>query len=290
MLKILIKAIRIHQWTKNLLLFLPLILSHRVGEIDSLLVCLGGFVAFSFSASSIYIINDIVDVESDRQDPVKSKRPFASGRLSSFTGYLLAASLLVVSMIISYTINQKFLTAVIIYSILSVSYSTLFKKIFILDVILLSAFYTLRIIAGSLAINTEITNWLLAFSLFVFLSLALIKRYSELQSSIAVARERIPGRNYEALDLPLVSMFGAGSGLMSVLVLLLYINDPLVTEKYHTPNWLWGVAVLMLYWIIRIWFLANRGLVQSDPIMFAVKDWPTYVMALFSLGFIYLAI
>jgi 4-hydroxybenzoate polyprenyltransferase len=290
MLKALIKAIRVHQWTKNLLLFLPLILSHRVGEIDALLLCLCGFIAFSFAASSIYIINDIVDVDADRQDPVKSKRPFASGQLSPFIGYLLAMGLLAGAVVIAFTINLQFLAVVMVYAILSVSYSTVFKKIFILDVIILSAFYTLRIIAGSVAIDAAITNWLLAFSSFVFLSLALIKRHSELQGSIAVARERIPGRNYEAMDLPLVSVFGAGSGLMSVLVLLLYINDPLITEKYLTPNWLWGVAVMMLYWIIRIWFLANRGLVQSDPIMFAVRDWPTYVMAFFSLGFIYLAV
>ncbi len=285
-----IKAMRAHQWVKNLLVFLPLVLSHQIANVSTAKLALLAFIAFSLIASTIYILNDIFDIESDRRDPIKCKRPIASGAISVTAGYSLAGILCASSLSIATLINHEFVYICIIYAALVMIYTLFVKKIYVLDVIMLSSFYVIRVIAGALAIGAEITNWLIAFSLFFFSSLAFIKRLAELQRSSIQASAAISGRDYIVNDRAMIEIVGVGMGLISVMILMLYINEQQLIHMYSHPVWLWGLSVVMLYWIMRIWFMTNRGLVHSDPIVHAIKDWPTYVMAALSLVCIYLAI
>ena len=290
MLKVIIRTIRAHQWVKNLLVFLPLVLSHEIINLNTLEACLMAFVSFSLIASAIYILNDIFDIESDRRDPIKCKRPLAAGLLSIKTGYFMAAMLALGSFGIAYEINMNFIFVCITYAVLVIVYSLFVKKIYVLDVVLLSMFYVIRVLSGAIAVDAAITNWLLAFSLFFFSSLAFIKRLAEMQQNEDKTDTAIHGRDYIASDRTMIEIFGVAMGLISVLVMMLYIAEQQQLQKYTHPNWLWGVSVVMLYWVMRIWFMANRGIVQSDPIVYAIKDKPTYVMAMLSLICIYLAI
>jgi 4-hydroxybenzoate polyprenyltransferase len=287
---ILFKAIRVHQWVKNLLLLLPLVLAHQILNQHAVTFALLAFLSFSFIASSIYLVNDIFDIEADRKHPTKCLRPLASGALSKMTGYVVSVILAIFSLFIAYLINVEYLYTTIIYAGLAIVYSSFLKKIFILDVIILAIFYVIRILAGAMAIDAEITNWLLAFSLFFFLSLALVKRHGEMNDADKKLATGIPGRDYIRDDLSILLIFGPASGFMSVLVLMLYITEQQAMDKYSNPAWLWGVSVILLYWIMRIWFLANRKLIHSDPIVYAIKDWPTYAMTGLSLFLVYLAV
>jgi 4-hydroxybenzoate polyprenyltransferase len=290
MLKILLKTIRVHQWVKNLLVFLPLVLTHEILDVNTITLGVLAFLSFSLIASAIYILNDIFDIESDRRDPIKCKRPLAAGLVSRNTGYFLALLLCLGSLAIASRINMQFIFVCITYAALVIIYSVFVKKVYVLDVVLLSMFYVIRVLAGAIAVGAEITNWLLAFSLFFFSSLAFIKRLAEMQQNPNETEQVIIGRNYRANDRTMIEIFGVTMGLISVLVMMLYIAEQQQLHKYTHPNWLWGVSVVMLYWVMRIWFMANRGIVQSDPIVHALKDGPTYVMALLSLVCIYLAI
>lgn len=290
MITIFNKIARTHQWVKNLLVFLPLLLTHNIINLNTIGLSVMAFISFSLIASAIYIINDIIDIESDRCDSIKCKRPLAAGLISIKTGFFLATLLGLSSFAVAYKINIHFIVVCLTYAALAIVYSLLVKKIYVLDVVLLSMFYVIRVVAGAIAVNAEITNWLLAFSLFFFSSLAFIKRLAEMQQNNIGAGKVILGRNYVASDRTMIEIFGVAMGLISVLVMMLYIAEQLQSQKYTHPNWLWGVSVVMLYWVMRIWFMANRGIVQSDPIVYAIKDWPTYVMAVLSLVCVYLAI
>lgn len=290
MQKIFFKTIRIHQWVKNFLVFLPLVLTHEILNIITLKQGVLAFLSFSLIASSIYILNDIFDIDADRRDPIKCKRPLAAGVISLKSAYSLALLLCIGSLSIASLINIQFIYVCITYAVLVIIYSVFIKRIFVLDVVLLAMFYVIRVLAGAIAVGAAITNWLLAFSLFFFSSLAFIKRLAEMQKNTQESDQVISGRNYQANDRTMIEMFGVTTGLISVLVMMLYIAEQQQLQKYTNPNWLWGVSVVMLYWIMRIWFLANRGIVQSDPIVHALKDLPTYVMAFLSLICIYLAI
>jgi len=269
-----IYAMRCYQWFKNLLIFIPLIASGQYYKSENIFLALMGFIIFSICASSVYILNDLVDINEDRLHKRKKKRPFASGSISIKTGWFLSPIFLLISLFMSYFfMNLWFSFSLIIYFLLTLIYTFIIKKIPILDVITLAALYTLRIIAGTLAFNQDISFWLLLFSIFIFLSLALLKRFVEINDVSFIEKNKtIPGRGYISADLEFVSYFGCSCGLISVLVFGLYIHDIQFLNKFSNPQFLWLICPILLYWIMRIWFLAFRSKMDDDPIFFALKD------------------
>jgi 4-hydroxybenzoate polyprenyltransferase len=236
-------------------------------------VMLAAFVAFGLCASSVYLLNDLMDIEDDRSHPRKKARPFAAGSLSIIEGVLAIPLLLVLAISIAIMLLPHEFTAVLIfYYALTLSYTFYLKKMMV-DVITLAVLYTLRIIAGTFALHLTLTFWMLAFSMFVFLSLALVKRYTELR----VIRElgdgnKAPGRGYYASDLDMISSLGGSSGYLSVMVLALYIQDNATAALYSQPKLIWLACPLLLFWISRTWMLAHRGHMLDDPLVFAFKD------------------
>lgn len=282
-------ALRPHQWLKNLLIFVPLLAAHRYGSATSLVNALLAFVVFGLAASSVYLLNDLIDVADDRQHPRKRQRPFAAGNLSLLHGWLAWPLLLALAFAIaSRTLPAGFVAALGVYFVLTAAYSLCLKHCALIDVLTLAALYSLRILAGAAAIAVQVTFWLLAFSMFMFLSLAFIKRFTELKSARdACHRGQLQGRDYYPEDLELVSSLGAGAGYLAVLVLALYIEDPHTAELYHTPKLIWLACPLLLYWICRAWLMAHRGLMHDDPIVFALKDRPSWMIGvLFAAVFI----
>lgn len=267
-----LKAIRVHQWVKNALLFVPLLTSHQWQDPATYLLLALGFLAFSLAASSVYVLNDLLDLPADRQHPSKRHRPFAAGTISLHTGFLLFPLLLIIAFSLLAFLPLAFAGALLVYYVLTLAYSLWLKRVIMLDTILLAALYTMRIIAGTLLIGVEFSFWLLAFSMFLFLSLALVKRYTELVMLRDKGGQKTLGRGYHAADAPMVAAFGAASGYIAVLVFALYVNNPDVKELYSTPAILWLTTPVWLYWISRVWLLAHRGQMDDDPIVFAVKD------------------
>lgn len=272
------RALRTYQWVKNLLLFVPMLMAHRIGDAELWTLATLGFVAFSLAASFGYVVNDLADREADRQHPAKRHRPFASGALSSAFGYALAPTLLVAAFVLSWVaLPPPFLVALGAYLVATVTYSFALKQMPVTDVVVLAGLYTLRILAGGAATGVVVSEWLLAFSMFFFLSLALLKRFAELKR-LAVEPERsLHGRGYRGEDLSLLRNIGAAAGYLSVLVLALYVTSPEVVDLYNHPSLLWLVAVLLLHWITRVWLLAGRGAVDDDPVLFAAKDPGSYI-------------
>ena len=289
-LKIILKAIRIHQWAKNILIFTALILSHNWFNNDALQSVVFAFFSFSFAASSIYLINDLIDLEADRKHRTKRHRPLAAGTLPIQWAIIIVPVLLVFSLLLAKQINADFIYILIVYLILTTAYSLFLKPIALLDVITLTSLYTIRIIAGAIAINVPLSYWLLAFSMFIFLSLALIKRFSELKNLIQQGETTSVSRGYHIDDLPAVSLFGISSGYISVLVLVFYTHDLQAGTLYSQPDWLWFVAVAVLYWISYMWLLAFRGQMNEDPVLFAIHDRSSYIVTLFIAVSLYLAL
>jgi len=272
-----IRALRLHQWVKNTLIFLPLILAHKFTSISGYVDVLAGFIAFGMIASSNYIINDLLDLGSDRRHPTKRMRPFASGEVSIIAGLVQAALLFLAGLLLALKVGTGFLFYMLIYLVATIVYSYAVKSIVILDIIILASLYTLRLVAGAAAIHEPVTFWLLAYSLFIFFSLASVKRYAELLR--LDVNEKASGRGYVQEDLGFVRNMGISSGLISVLVFALYLNDPGIISKYQTPEWLWMITPLLLYWIARIWHLTYHGKMHDDPVVFALKDKPSYILA-----------
>ena len=278
-----IKALRPHQWLKNLLLFVAPILAHRTEPALWLQVVLG-FVAFSFTASSVYILNDLLDLESDRQHRTKKRRPFASGALSIQSGLAMFPVVLLSGVLTSAAfLPWPFTAALLGYWILTTAYSFYLKRKMVVDVLTLASLFTYRVLAGGLAAEVAVSEWLLGFSMFFFLGLAFVKRYSELVQTQQRDLERIPGRGYWVVDLQLVTSFGPASGFMAVLVFCLYIASPQVKELYSQPQFLWLIAPILLYWIARVWFLAGRDQLHDDPVLFAVRDRHSYLAGILTL-------
>ena len=276
LMRILFKAIRIHQWAKNFLIFIPLIMSHNFLNISYLADLCLAFLAFGLSASSVYILNDLLDLESDRHHQKKRYRAFASGQLSILKGILIIPILLTLSATIAFSLSGGFGYALLIYFITTTAYSFFLKSIAIVDVIVLGFLYTIRIIAGGLAANIPNTHWLLAFSFFLFVSLAFVKRFSELKSSPAKGDQKIKGRGYYTDDLEQISSFGTASGYLSILILALYLNSNHARELYANATMLWLICPVFLYWISRIWLLARRGIMIEDPVRFTISDPVSY--------------
>ena len=279
--KLYIKEIRIHQWLKNLLIFLPLLLAHKITNLNLFICDFLAFISFSLTASAVYILNDLLDLEADRHHPRKRKRPFASGYIALQSGFLIAPLLIIAGGLISVIfLPVNYSIYLLIYFTLTSAYSFLLKKMPIFDVIILACLYTLRLIAGAAAVKVEMSPWLLGFSIFLFLSLAFIKRYQEL-SVIKEQNENMPaGRGYMVNDMNLILNLGPVCGYISVLVLALYVNGKEVLSLYKTPELLWVVVIVHLFWISRMWLLAYRGKMDDDPIVFTGKDPVSYIVGL----------
>jgi 4-hydroxybenzoate polyprenyltransferase/phosphoserine phosphatase len=278
--KIILRALRVHQWAKNSLLGVSLITAHRVLELGAWMNLLLAFICFSLLASATYLVNDLHDLSLDRKHQTKRFRPLASGDLPIPVGLGLVMLLMSISFALTVAfLPRLFLVSLIIYTFLTLAYSFDLKRRLIVDVLALAMLYTLRIIAGAAAIDVNLSAWLLMFSLFFFVSLALLKRSIELED---ISDGKIPGRGYMPSDAEVIVHIGSTSGLLSVLVLALYINSPAVTKLYQTPQALWMLCPLLIYWITRIWFLAKRGWVHHDPIVFALMDVRSYVVAAFA--------
>lgn len=267
-----LKAMRVHQWTKNTLLFVPFLLDQRFGDLTGMFTLLLCFISFSLLASATYIWNDLLDLDSDRVNLVKKKRAFASGRIPLLTALKLMTGLVLVSCSIFVFLPPAFSAIALLYTVLTLSYSFKLKRVPILDVCLLASLYTLRIIAGMLAIAATWSFWLLAFSMFFFLSLALAKRVSELKNLEKRELNQVSGRGYVTSDLAVLQMMGLTAGFISVLVIALYINSEKVTAMYRHGEMLWLLCPVLLYWIGRIWILTSRGQMHEDPIVFAIRD------------------
>ena len=264
-------AIRPYQWLKNILIFLPIIAAHNINNIVILDAILA-FISFSFTASSVYLINDLLDLKSDRNHPHKNKRPFASGDLPMQMGHILGLATLLLGIICALKLGLNFLSVLFLYFLITIFYSIYFKKRTIIDIFILSLLYTIRIIGGGVATNIDVSFWLLAFAIFIFLSLAAIKRQSELVDLLKRGKSEIVGRGYNVQDLNFISSFALSAGLLSNLVLILYINSPKVFSLYPNPEFLWFSCFLFLFWIVRICFKTNRGEMNYDPIIFSIKD------------------
>ncbi|MGE3546059.1 MAG: UbiA family prenyltransferase, partial [Kofleriaceae bacterium] len=272
-LRTLAKAVRVHQWLKNFLLFVPIAAAHRVSDIKADAHVLIAFAAFSLCASSVYVLNDLTDLRADRLHPRKRKRPFAAGDLDLKTGMLMIPLLLGSSVALSLAfLPLPFFAVLVSYYVGSMAYNFAAKERVIWDVILLAGLYVLRVIAGAAAVPVPISFWLLAFSLFIFLSLALTKRYSEMSTMLKAGRSIATGRGYRTDDMPLIRSMGVVSGYLAVLVMALYINSPEIHALYARPGALWGICPLLLFWISRLWLKTHRGEMHDDPVVFAVRD------------------
>jgi 4-hydroxybenzoate polyprenyltransferase len=262
---------RIHQWLKNSLLFLPMLAGHEI-TLDNLLILLIAFISFSFTASSIYLFNDLLDLGADREHPDKRFRPLAAGLVPLSHGVALSAGLLASGGGLAALVSPNFLLVVLVYCVVTSLYSFDLKRRIIVDVMTLAALYTLRIFAGSAAVGIGLSEWMLAFSMFLFLCLALVKRFTELKAQSDTGSRPPSRRSYELGDAQLILAQACAAGYASVVVLALYVSSPAVVELYTRPEGLWLVCALLLYWLTRVLLIAHRGSMHYDPVVFALKD------------------
>lgn len=267
-----VKALRLYQWLKNFLIFLPLILAHKLWDIVPLEHSLIAFLSFGLCASSVYVLNDLLDLESDRNHPAKRHRPFAAGHLPILHGTILIPILLISAIGLALFLPFSFLIVMGEYYFVTLAYSMGLKRVVILDVLILAGLYTVRILAGVAATGLSPSFWLLAFSTFFFLSLALIKRYSELLVMKRKGQIKTHGRGYHVEDFPVLMALGGASGYLSVLVLAFYLNSAKVQKLYHHPSILWLACPLVLFWVSHIWLITHRGGMHDDPVVFAATD------------------
>jgi 4-hydroxybenzoate polyprenyltransferase len=267
-----LRVIRVHQWVKNLLLFVPLLAAHQIGNIQALTTLVLAFISFSFCASAVYVVNDLIDLESDRKHPKKRSRAFASGVVPVKYGAAIAPLLVVLSMTIGAAVGAAFAAWLVLYFGLTCIYSLVLKRLVLIDCLALAALYTLRILAGAAAVGVTLSFWLLAFSGFLFLSLAFVKRYAELQLQAVAGRAHAHGRGYAVTDAPLVQTLGVTAGYSAALVLALYLNGETVALLYRSPSLIWLAVPIVLFWISWAWMKAHRGEMHDDPVIFALRD------------------
>ncbi len=272
-----IKLLRPHQWAKNVLVLVPLLLAQQFDLITLSTVFLS-FCCFTLCSSGVYALNDLMDVNSDRIHPTKRKRPLASGELPLVAAAVAVPILTILAFVGSSFLPPQHTIILSCYLVLTLAYSLKLKQLPLADVFTLAALYTIRILAGGAATGIPISFHTLAFSVFLFTSLALVKRYSELGPVNNDGEARSAGRGYELSDHLLLGFLGTGAGQISVLVLTLYLNSPEVRLQYQNPQWLWLVCPLFLYWVSRLWMLAHRGKVKDDPVLFVVKDRVSYII------------
>ena len=271
-LKQLLKAIRVHQWAKNALIFLPAFTAHVLFSGNNVATLGMAFLAFGCCASFSYIINDLLDLDADRKHRSKKFRPFASGNVSIVTGIAVAIVLLAATASFALATNLRFVELLAIYFVITNLYSFKLKSIPILDVSVLAGLYTLRVLAGAEAIQTEVTFWLIAFSAFLFFSLAIVKRLSELLYLRESSNQPVKARGYVAEDIVTLQVLGGAAAMATVLVLALYINSSSVIALYQSPRRLWLLCPVLLLWLSRVWLITGRGQMHDDPVVFALKD------------------
>ena len=274
-------AFRLHQWAKNVLIYIPLITAHQILDPILLVKSSISVLLFSLCSSAQYILNDLIDLEGDRRHPKKRTRPFASGSIPLQAGFIMAPVLLVISVSGALLLSKWFALLLISYFVLSFFYSLYLKRIVLLDAFLLSGLYMTRIIAGHLVTGIPFSIWLLSFAFFLFLSLAFGKRWVELDN-LQRANRVMVGRGYEVGDITQINLFGVCSAFLSVVIFILYLQSDKVKEMYRQPELLWLLSPLFLYWISRIWILSSRGKIDEDPVIFVLKDPVTYVVGMVS--------
>jgi 4-hydroxybenzoate polyprenyltransferase/phosphoserine phosphatase len=283
------RAIRVHHWSKNLLMAVPLLLAHRVSW-ETVLPTLAGMLLFGLGSSGVYVLNDLLDLHSDRAHPWKSQRPFASGELSIasgiFTCLLLLGGAFGVGALL---LGTSFAWVLACYLAVAITYSMWLKTIAIFDVFVLTSFYAIRLFAGAVITETPLSQWFLGFSLFFFLSLSMAKRYSELLHAAELAESGASGRSYRASDRDLLMIIGIASCFAAIVILSLYVHSSDVTQLYARPQILFLLCPLVLYWTCRIWLKAHRGELDSDPITVAIRDPLSYGVAAASLAVMLLA-
>lgn len=275
-----VKSLRPHQWLKNLLIFVPLTMAHALDDAALLTQAILAFLCFGLCASSVYVLNDLLDIDADRAHHRKKHRPFASGALPIPTGVLLLLVTLGLAGLLLYWLPPMFAVTMVIYYASTLAYSFRLKRQVVVDIMMLSGLYTIRILAGAAATHVTPSFWLLAFSIFIFLSLALVKRYAELRLTIGKVSGKAAGRGYTADDLPVLLALGAASGFSAIQVLALYLNSPEVRILYRQPQFLWLIMPVMAYWIARVWLKTHRGEMHDDPVVFAAKDWQSIVIGI----------
>ncbi len=267
-----VRALRVHQWTKNVLVFVPVFLAHRFDEATILRAGVA-FVAFSLCASSVYLLNDLLDLPHDRQHANKRRRPFASGALSVNAAPALIAVSLLAGFSFALLLPIRFMAMLAAYYACTLGYSLVMKRWPVWDIMMLAGLYTLRVIAGCAATGLRVSPWLLAFSMFLFFCLAVVKRQTELVQHVRDGRtEKLSGRGYTPEDLDMLRSMAASSGYMAVLVLALYVNSPDVLALYRHPTALWLLCPILLFWVSRVLMLSHRGLMNDDPVVFALRD------------------
>jgi 4-hydroxybenzoate polyprenyltransferase/phosphoserine phosphatase len=274
-----LRSMRIYQWVKNLLIFVPAFTSHEGVRWPIVSECALAFVAFSLCASATYITNDLLDLEEDRRDPAKRSRPLAAGECSIRRAAIVASVCMLAGLGIAFAAGNRLLPIVLLYVVLTACYSLYVKKVFLLDVLALAALYTLRVIAGHIVTGIAFSMWLLSFCFLLFLSLAFSKRAAELIRVKQSKKEAVLGRGYVLVDLQVVTIAGICSGFLSSLVLALYINSESVVLLYRRPAILWGIFPLLLYYIVRVWIICGRGGLDEDPIVYTAKSKSTYIIA-----------
>ncbi len=287
-LLLLIEACRVHQWVKNLLVFVPLITSHQIFQAQSALQAAVCFIAFCALASAVYLLNDLTDLEADRANEEKRKRPFASGRLPVSIAFWAVPILLIVGLTLSFLVNRNTGFVAIGYITLTLLYSFWLKEQLLLDVFALASLYTIRIFAGQAAYHVPLSTWLVSYSMFLFLSLGFCKRTSELSRMQIQLIDRCQRRDYRRADLPIITGFGVAAGYAAGLISILYIESDNVRRLYHNPDMLWLLCPLNLYWITRLWMITFRGQMTLDPVAFAIKDRITWAVTVV-LGLVLLA-
>ena len=271
LLPTILKAIRTHQWAKNALLFLPLLMSHQI-SVQSLTRAVIAFFCFSFIASANYLVNDLLDIENDRRHFKKRFRPFAAGDLDVTLGAAIAVLAIAASCAMLPSLPLNFALWLLAYAIVTSAYSFYLKRVALVDVLVLSGLYTLRILAGGAATQTPISPWLSSLSIFLFLSLAMVKRFSELANLRERGASSSHGRGYLVADLEQIRAFGTASAYAAVVVFSLYISRPDVSDLYRHPGRLWLIVPFILYWLNRVWLKASRGEMDEDPVIFAIRD------------------
>jgi len=285
-----ITAMRPHQWVKNVLLLAPMILAHKPLDANTVVSVVAAVAAFSLCASSGYVVNDLLDREADRSHPQKRHRPFACGDLNTRFGIGFAVLLLICSLVLALIFVSFWFAAMLIgYLLMTTAYSLYLKQVLMIDVLMLGGFYTYRVLAGAVAASVPVSPWLAAFSMFFFLSLAFVKRYTELSLMQRNSGEKLVRRGYYVEDLPMIRVLGPSAGYLSVLVLALYISSSDVVVLYPHPHWLWLVCLCLLYWLTRVWFLAHRERLSHDPVLFAVRDPVSYAVGLVAVMLVVLA-
>lgn len=277
LLRSLLKAFRPHQWAKNLLIFLPPLLAHH-RALSVFVQAFLAFLCFCCTASATYLINDLLDIDADRRSPQKRSRPFASGDLSPATGLFASAALLILGIALARILSLDFLYWLGLYIVSTLAYSLYLKRVALVDVLVLSGLYTVRILAGGAATNTPISHWLAGFAIFLFLSLAIVKRFAELEHIRLAGKQLKNGRGYLMTDVEQMRAFGTASAFAAVVVFANYIGSQDVIKLYSHARYLWLIVPFMILWTSRVWLLASRGELNEDPVAFALTDLPSLLM------------